>query len=270
MLKRVAEGVLVHTSAFCQSNTVVVDGPEGVLLVDPGILDSELECLANDLKETGRAVAAGFSTHPHWDHLLWHPLLGAAPRYATARGADTIRDRMEDPEFSTRVAAMIPPDIAEEVSLDLLGRVTGLDPYATSVPWGGPTVAIVDHLVHAPGHAGLLLEKSGVLIAGDMLSDVLIPLVDATARKPVEDYLGALALLEHQAAEVDLFVPGHGSVGDAAELRERIRRDRAYLEALRSGDTPDDPRLGPAATYPWVADVHERQRAQLMKSGDFR
>lgn len=34
MLTKVAEGVLVHGSAFCQSNAVVVQGGDGVLLVD--------------------------------------------------------------------------------------------------------------------------------------------------------------------------------------------------------------------------------------------
>lgn len=35
MLKQVAEGVLVHESEFIQSNSVVVQGRDGVLLIDP-------------------------------------------------------------------------------------------------------------------------------------------------------------------------------------------------------------------------------------------
>jgi glyoxylase-like metal-dependent hydrolase (beta-lactamase superfamily II) len=70
MLRQVAEGVLVHESGFCQSNTVVVQGREGVLLVNPGVQGDELACLASDLSGLGQPVVAGFSTHPHWDHLL--------------------------------------------------------------------------------------------------------------------------------------------------------------------------------------------------------
>ncbi|MGH3168526.1 MAG: hypothetical protein ACRDN0_21925 [Trebonia sp.] len=44
VLRRVAEGVLVHQSEFVQSNAVVVQGRAGVLLIDPGILDSEMAC----------------------------------------------------------------------------------------------------------------------------------------------------------------------------------------------------------------------------------
>ena len=87
MLRQVAEGVLIHESEFCQSNAVVVQGRGGVLLIDPGVLGSEMADLANDLRELGQPVAAGFSTHPHWDHLLWHADLGAPPRYGTARCA---------------------------------------------------------------------------------------------------------------------------------------------------------------------------------------
>ena len=47
------------------------------------------------------------------------------------------------------------------------------------------------------GHAALLIEERGVLVAGDMLSDVLIPLLDLNdTADPIEDYLAALRLLE--------------------------------------------------------------------------
>jgi glyoxylase-like metal-dependent hydrolase (beta-lactamase superfamily II) len=79
MLKQVAEGVLIHQSEFIQSNTVVVQGRAGALLIDPGITGGEMVAVANELRELGQPVVAGFSTHPHWDHLLWHARLGEAP-----------------------------------------------------------------------------------------------------------------------------------------------------------------------------------------------
>ena len=67
------------------------------------------------------------------------------------------------------------------------------------------------------------------------------------------------------ADEVDVVIPGHGSVGDAAELRARIAWDRAYVEALRDGRDQDDPRLGARAKpgWEWVAYIHEGQVEQL-------
>jgi glyoxylase-like metal-dependent hydrolase (beta-lactamase superfamily II) len=92
MLKQVAEGVLIHQSELLQNNTVAVQGRAGVLLVDPGITGDEMACLATDLSELGRPVVAGFSTHPDWDHVLWHAELGEAPRYGTARCAAHLQD----------------------------------------------------------------------------------------------------------------------------------------------------------------------------------
>src|SRR6185436_15137589 len=97
MLNEVADGVWVRQSEWVWSNAVVVRGDEGLILVDPGIDGSDLTELADDLDGLGRPVVAGFSTHPHWDHLLWHPRFGDVPRYATAAGAQRERGARASP-----------------------------------------------------------------------------------------------------------------------------------------------------------------------------
>ncbi|MER7006945.1 MBL fold metallo-hydrolase [Dactylosporangium sp. NPDC000555] len=267
MLRPVAEGVLVHESEFCQSNAVVVQGGAGVLLIDAGVLGGEMACLADDLRELGQTVMAGFSTHPHWDHLLWHARLGEAPRYGTSRCADTVRARLSDAGAKARVARTIPPDIAEQVPLDLLGLITALPAETTRIPWDGPQVRIIEHQAHAPGHAALLIEERGVLVAGDMLSDVLIPMLDLNGADPIEDYLAALGLFEGVAGDVDVLIPGHGSAGGADQVRARIDQDRAYVRALRDAHVPSDPRIGPSAKdgWDWVAGIHEGQLQRLAR-----
>src|SRR3954452_1122188 len=164
VLKQVADGVLIHQSEFCRSNAVVVQGRAGVLLIDAGVQDHEMACLANDLSGSGQSVVAGFSTHPHWDHLLWHAGLGTAPRYGTARCAATVRERLSDSGAKARVAGMIPPDIVEEVPLDLIGLITGLPADTARIPWDGPQIRIIEHQAHAPGHAALVIEQRRVLV----------------------------------------------------------------------------------------------------------
>jgi len=263
MLTTVAPGVLVHESMFCQSNTVVVQGESGALLIDPGILEDELACLARDLGSlsgAGSTVVAGFSTHPHWDHLLWHARLGDGPRYATALGAATARERLAGGIDAKRFG------IPDEAPLELLGGTVGLPVDATRLPWAGPGVRIVEHRAHAPGHAALLIEEGRVVVAGDMLSDVLIPMLDLNGpADPIGDYLAALDLFESAATAADVVIPGHGSVGDADALRSRIALDREYLRAVQQGRTPDDPRIGPSAKpgWEWVAEVHAGQVRRL-------
>ncbi|TYC02122.1 MBL fold metallo-hydrolase [Micromonospora sp. WP24] len=267
MLRQVADGVLVHESEFLRSNTIGVQGRAGVLLIDPGLQDHELACLANDLSASDRTVLAGFSTHPDWDHLLWHAQLGEAPRYGTARCAAAAREQLSDPDAKTQINEhLAETEIAGQVSLDLYGCVTALPTGTTRIPWDGPEVRIIEHQAHAPGHAALVVEERGVLVAGDMLSDVLIPMLDLDgATDPIEEYLAALRLLEELAADVDVVVPGHGSVGGAGQVQERIERDRAYVLALREGREPVDPRIGPSARpgWEWVSDLHHGQAQAL-------
>jgi glyoxylase-like metal-dependent hydrolase (beta-lactamase superfamily II) len=161
VLRQVAEGVLIHQSELLQNNAVVVHGRAGVLLIDPGIKGDEMACLAGDLSESGQPVVAGFSTHPDWDHVLWHAKLGEAPRYGTARCAAYLRDLLSDAGWKARVAEGLPPEIADEVPLDLFGLITGLPAETARIPWDGPQVRIVEHPAHAPGHAALLIERDG-------------------------------------------------------------------------------------------------------------
>ncbi|MFC8410035.1 MBL fold metallo-hydrolase [Arthrobacter sp. NPDC057259] len=238
MLKQVAEGVLVHGSEFLQSNCVVVQGREGVLLIDPGITRTELAGLAHDVRDLGQPVVAGFATHPHWDHVLWHEAFGDAPRYGTARCAASLQALLSTRDWQDRVAGVLPPEFADEIPMELFGLITGLPGDASHIPWDGPSIRIVEHRAHARGHAALLIEDRRVLVAGDMVSDVLTPFLDLNAEDPIADYFAALQLFDGVADEVDAVIPGHGSVGGAGQLRERISRDRAFVEGLRTGGAP--------------------------------
>ena len=263
MLHRVAEGVFTHESEFIQSNTTVVVGAAGVLLVDPGITRAEMAEVADELRDLGLGVVAGFSTHPDWDHLLWQESFGDVPRYGTAACAASIHSVLSHADWREQVAEGLPPEHADDIPMELLGLITGLPADTTRIPWDGPEVRIIEHRAHAPGHAGLLIEESGVLVAGDMLSDILMPFLDGQAVDPIGDYLSALSQFDAVADDVHVVIPGHGSVGGADELRSRIRLDRRYVETLRDGGDFDDPRVGPSAPLDWLPDVHDWQVQRL-------
>ena len=146
MLQQITEGVWVRQSEFLQSNAVVVQGTAGVLLIDPGITNDELAVLAKDIQELGQPVVAGFSTHPHWDHLLWHAAFGEAPRYGTARAASEIRDFFASPDWKAQAARMLPEDIAAQIPVDdLFGRMERV--YGKVLPGYGPRSAEVQDAV---------------------------------------------------------------------------------------------------------------------------
>ena len=248
MLNQVADGVWVRQSAWVWTNSIVVRGERGLILVDPGIDGSELSQLADELDQLGIPVVAGFSTHPHWDHLLWHSRFGDVPRYATAAAAEAARAAREQGQ---RMAA----ESASGVPLELLGLVTPLPADNGPVPG-----EIVEHQAHAVGHAAVLLADRGVLLAGDMLSDVLIPLLDAGRPDQVGAYETALERLGDAAAHVDVVVPGHGAVAEGPEVAARLAADRSYIDALRRGAEPLDARLGPDGE--WLARPHRSNLEQ--------
>src|SRR5579871_2582578 len=84
----VAPGVYVATADKYTTTTTIVTGADGgCLLIDPAVTAADLAALAHWLSDHGLRPVAGWSTHPHWDHLLWSAALGGAPRYATPPAA---------------------------------------------------------------------------------------------------------------------------------------------------------------------------------------
>jgi glyoxylase-like metal-dependent hydrolase (beta-lactamase superfamily II) len=240
-LTQVADGVWVQQSDWVWTNATVVQGNDGALLVDPGIDGSELERLADGLDRLDIQVVAGFSTHPHWDHLLWHPRFGDVPRYATTANVSLATEARE------RAQAMA-AESASGVPLELIGLLTPIP-----ADGGGIPGEIIEHQAHAVGHAAIRLADRGVLLAGDMLSDVLIPMLDPRQRGQLDAYDAALDRLEEAVKDVDVVIPGHGSVATGPEVAARLAADRAYVGSLRRGEHPIDARL---AATDWLSRPH--------------
>lgn len=254
MMNQIAPGVFVATSpVYLTTTTIVVGEGGGCLLIDPALTPAELDGLGEWLASSGLRPAVGWSTHPHWDHVLWSRSLGGdAPRYATARAVRAAGQARE---------ALLAEAEAAAPGHDpgLLGRLTPVPGPGPAIPWDGPRAELIAHDGHAPGHAAVWLPGAGVLVAGDMLSDVEVPLLDLAAADPLGDYRAGLDRLASLPG-VRSLVPGHGQAGDAAALRARAAMDVSYLDAVQAGRDAEDPRLlGPGAA--WLRAEHARQLA---------
>jgi hydroxyacylglutathione hydrolase len=246
--REIAPGVLVATSEqLTSTSTAVAGGDGGCLLIDPAVSVADLAALAADLHGAGLRPQLGFATHPHWDHVLWSHDLGDVPRYAAPAAvaiAESERQGMVDGVQRT----------APGHDLELFGRLVALAADASQVPWDGPAAQLIVHDGHAPGHGAVFLPDTGVLVAGDMLSDIEIPLLDTVADDPLGDYRTGLHLLA-AVSGVRWLVPGHGHIGDAAEFRRRVDADSHYLDRLEAGQPFEDPRC----SVQWQRDFHEHQ-----------
>ncbi len=243
-LTEVAPGVLVATSSFALTTSTVVAGAGGkCLVIDPGVTVAETAALAAELAERGLRPAVAWSTHPHWDHVLWCRELGDPPRYAAPAAV-----QIAETERAGMVEGM--QASAPGHDLELFGRLTALG--AAAIAWDGPTARLIVHDGHAPGHGAVFLPEAGLLVAGDMCSDVEIPLLDTEAQDAFGDYRAGLAALA-AVPGVRQVVPGHGHVGDAGEFRRRLAADSGYLDTLALLEPFEDPRI----TEGWMREAHD-------------
>jgi hydroxyacylglutathione hydrolase len=248
LFREITPGVLVATAdAYTTTSTVVVGDDGACLVIDPAVSVADLAALAAGLAGAGLRPRAGFATHPHWDHVLWSSDLGDVPRYAAPAAVAAAGSWRE--EMIARVEEEAPGH-----DLELFGRLVPLPAGAGHVPWDGPAAQVIVHSGHAPGHEAVFLPDAGVLVGGDMLSDIEIPLLDTDASDPLGDYRVGLRRLA-AVPGVRWLVPGHGHVGDAAEFRRRLDADARYLDLLAAAEPFDDPRC----TQLWLRDWHQQQ-----------
>jgi glyoxylase-like metal-dependent hydrolase (beta-lactamase superfamily II) len=225
-------GVRVRRSRAYAMNSVLLLDRAHTVLVDPGVLPSELDDLAAAVGDANAAEVTLVFTHSHWDHVLgrpWWPgaatLAHAGLAAALARDAAAIAaaaDACTRPLGEPWERGFTPfvPDVAAQ------GETT-----LARGPWG---LVLRDAPGHCDDHVTVHVPARGLLLAGDLLSDLEIPWLDrepAVYRRTVEG-IGRLV----EAGEVETLVPGHGAIArGAAEVRGRIRRDLRYLEALEEG-----------------------------------
>jgi hydroxyacylglutathione hydrolase len=260
-------GIRVRQSrAYWMNSTLLVDR-EHAVLVDPGVLPSELDDLAAAVHEMEPRVVTLVFTHAHWDHVLGRPWW---PEAATAGHERLAAEVERERENIAREAAACA--VREREPWD-----RGFAPFVPDIVCGhgrtlacGPWTLV---LREAPGHCDsqitIHVPSQRLLIAGDMLSDVEIPWLD---REP-DTYQRTLRVLLPPAerGEIETLVPGHGAIARGADaVLERIRRDLDYLEALESGARAaratglaleeTQARLAtlehPAQDAPGMADVH--------------
>jgi hydroxyacylglutathione hydrolase len=253
-LIQLAPGVLVATAELYTTTSTVVAGDRGTcLVVDPAVSVAEVTGLAAELAGRGLRPQAGWSTHPHWDHVLWCAQLGDVPRYATPRAAATAQ--AERAGLIEGVTGSAPGH-----DLELAGRLTALA--QDRIPWDGPAAVVVEHDAHEIGHGAVFLPDTGVLLAGDMLSDIEIPLLCTGDADPIGGYRAGLDKLAGLGG-VRVVVPGHGRPGDGAEFRRRVAADMRYLDGLARGAAfaGQDERIGAG----WLRAEHDRQFALLQR-----
>jgi glyoxylase-like metal-dependent hydrolase (beta-lactamase superfamily II) len=224
-------GTSVRASRVEAMNSLVLVRDGHALLVDPGVLPSELDEIASRVAAGAprfESVAVAF-THPHWDHVLGLPWFPGATTFAHAGFGDELE--REAPAVAADAERVL-AGLGERLPHPFRAFRPGLTSRGTAALELGPFRAVsLDTPGHCGTHLSLWFPAEGILAAGDLLSDIEIPWLDA----PPWVYRGSLKALHwlFEQEDVRVLVPGHGPVAlGRANGYRRLLRDMNYLVHL--------------------------------------
>lgn len=227
----VHEDAIVVTSLFWQLNAIALRAGDEAMLIDSPYYPEELELLPTVLEQSGFRPDALLATHADFDHVLGRLAfpdlsLGVAESSMLRIRAEPGAAQRELRDYDARqyVNREKPLSLGQTQSLPVPGRLD-----------------LGEHemeLHHAGGHTadGMLVFAPwmGVLVVGDYLSDVEIPMISPGGS--VAEYRSTLSALAGLVDRAEVVVPGHGAPSDRDRALELLDEDLGYLDALERGE----------------------------------
>lgn len=210
-------------------NIIVLNGPDGKLLVDAGIAVSKDKIQAALDRISAEPIKYLINTHWHWDHT-------------------------DGNEWVHNQGATI---IAQENVLKRLSATTRVDDWDyTFQPWptgGRPTVTFKTEKTlkfdgetvlmknlgpgHTDGDAFVYFPKADVLVLGDTFWNGIYPFIDNGVGGGIDGMIRWVNASLTLATDKTIIVPGHGPVGNKAQLtefRDMLVTIRSNVAALKN------------------------------------
>ena len=257
----------IFTSSLYQTNSVVIETPKALFVIDPCWLPDEIATIRRFVdSRLGSKYLYLIFTHSDYDHIIGYGAFPEAKVIASKAFA-----RKEDK--TTDVAAAVKWDAEHYISRD----------YPIKYPEVGRAIDMAGKALHysgtvmtfyfAPGHTpeGLMIvwEPAGVLIAGDYLSDIEFPFVEDS----IGTYRRTMSKVDRilRAHQVKWMIPGHGSVAHGTEeVQKRKTESLEYLddlEATIAGDIFPENKYETRYQY-WdsLKEIHEAQVSRIADS----
>ncbi len=210
--------------------TAVRSGDEG-FVIDSPVLPDELEALPAVLEQSHFAVSGLLVTHADWDHLLGRL---AFPDVSLGCGESTaarLHAELGQPQRDLRAF-----DEQHYVGRD--GTLSLAAVQALPVPGhlalgSDPERELELHAAdgHTVDGTAYWLQWCGVLVCGDYLSPVEIPMISEGGS--VDAYAATLRRLAPLVDRAETVIPGHGGPLAREDARRVLDEDMAYINALR-------------------------------------
>jgi glyoxylase-like metal-dependent hydrolase (beta-lactamase superfamily II) len=220
--------VVVANSCVWQTSCTLVRSGDEAFCIDSPIYPDELELLPAVAGQAGFTVVGLLATHVDWDHVLGRY---AFPEASLGCGETSAARLAAEPGDAARKLR----DFDEDHYVERPGPLTLPPPQALPVPGvceiGERTLQLHPANGHTADGMAIWIEWAGVLVAGDYLSPLEIPMISDGGS--LSAYLATLDRLEPLVEGATWVVPGHSTPIDPVQAAAVLREDRAYLEALR-------------------------------------
>jgi len=214
------------------ANAGFVVGDDGVLVIDSFENETAAKALLAQIRTlTKQPIKFVVNTHYHLDHVAGNRVF--AQQGAVIVGHHSVRAWIHSENLKFFGDKITPEEKAEVASL-LAPGVT----YDTGVTifLGSRRVEVTYLLGHTGGDSVVSIPDASIMFCGDLFWRRTLPnLIDATT----SDWLATLAQFTEQPAEyltnsglppAQIFVPGHGEVGNLEDVQDF----RGYLAWLRA------------------------------------
>jgi glyoxylase-like metal-dependent hydrolase (beta-lactamase superfamily II) len=222
---------VVVTSRIWQTTATAIRAGDEAVLVDSPYFPDELELLPTLLAQAGFRPNGLLATHADFDHLLGRL---AFPGLALGVGQSTAERLRAEPGAAQRELRDADAEHYVERPAPLsLGSWQSL-PVPGFVGVGDQEIELHPAEGHTRDGTALHARFAEVLVCGDYLSGVEIPLIEAGGA--VGEYRDTLERLTPLVEAVSTVVPGHGSVHERDAALRILEEDLAYLDALDGGD----------------------------------
>jgi glyoxylase-like metal-dependent hydrolase (beta-lactamase superfamily II) len=204
-------------------NVVVLNGPDGKIVVDTFLLPAWPK-LKEALDGLGNApVKTVIDTHWHFDHTDNNGNLHAAG--ATVLAHENTKTRMAEPHDSALLGLHIPASPADALPQQTFSSSQKLQANGVNVllQCFQPAHTDTDIYIH--------FQKANVIHMGDTFFNGFYPVIDASTGGKIDGMIIAANKVLRLADNTTKIVPGHGPLGNKADLTKSrdmliVARDR--------------------------------------------
>jgi glyoxylase-like metal-dependent hydrolase (beta-lactamase superfamily II) len=227
-------------------NIAVLTGPDGKLLVDAGITASKPRILEALNRLDARPVKRLINTHWHFDHSDGNQWLHAEG--ATILAHENTRKHLDSGQRVADWSFNFPPAPAGALPSEV---ITG----DKTLHHNGMTLSLRVHPnAHTDGDIAVYFTEADILHTGDVWWNGIYPFIDYSTGGSIDGTIRAVNAVIAMTSDQTVIVPGHGPVGNRAELtefRDMLVAIRGNVAALKAKGLPleDTIKARPTAAF---------------------